>query len=450
MATAEYGRSLRVGVASIDITPPVGVAMQGYELRHAAGITDRLLASALAVGCDTIEWLLLSVDLIGLDRRFTYPVRKTLANSLSLGSSAITIACSHTHSGPATLPRLGIVPADDSYLAFLYKQLTAVAETAANSLQDVRWRFGTELFPQNVNRRIKTEGQVKLGTDPQGPVDSRLRVIRIDRTAGPACSSPLALIVHYACHATCSGGVPSISADWPGAMRAALQNTYATEDPPIVCFIQGCTGDVTHRIARDRDLWPEHFGQHTSVQSEILGRLAAATAFDASERSVEFPAEALEVITEPLLLPFHDYFGSEETETQLLRIGPLATRTNRIEHSVWIVGLPAEPFTAYSTGLGDCFRRQLGAEYDSVMVCGYVNDLVGYLCTAEALREGGYEASVAHHIYHRPSPFSVATQSIVFDRILRAAGRISLSKPVEVTWFHPWLNGFGHRRSPIA
>jgi hypothetical protein len=450
MATGEYGRSLRVGVASIDITPPVGVAMQGYELRHAAGITDRLLASALAVGSDRIEWLLLSVDLIGLDRRFTGRLRKTLAHSLSLGSSAITIACSHTHSGPATLPRLGIVPSDTNYLTFLYKQLTAVAETAANSLQDVRWRFGTELFRQNINRRIKSQGRVELGTDPQGPVDSRLRVIRIDRAAGLACSSPLALIVHYACHATCSNGVPSISADWPGAMRAALQNTYATEDPPIVCFIQGCTGDVTHRIARDRDLWPEHFGQHTSVQSGILGRLAAATAFDASERSVEFPAEALEVIKEPLLLPFHDHFDSEETETQLLRIGPLATRTNSIQHSVWIVGLPAEPFTAYSTGLGDCFQRQLGAKSDSVIVCGYINDVVGYLCTPEALREGGYEASVAHDMYHRPAPFSVATQALVFDRILKAAGRISLSKPVQVTWFHPWLNGFGHRRTPIA
>jgi hypothetical protein len=57
---------------------------------------------------------------------------------------------------------------------------------------------------------------------------------------------------------------------------------------------------------------------------------------------------------------------------------------------------------------------------------------------------------VAHHIYHRPSPFSVATQSLVFDRMLRAAGRISLSKPVQVSWFHPWLNGFGHRRLPIT
>jgi hypothetical protein len=307
-----------------------------------------------------------------------------------------------------------------------------------------------ELLPQNINRRIKTLAGVKLGTDPKGPVDSRLRVIRIDRAGEVAGSSPLALIVHYACHATCSGGVPSISADWPGAMRVALQSTYGSEDPPIVSFVQGCTGDVTHRIGRDLESWPEHFGQHTAVQSEILGRLAAATAFDASERSVEIPAEALDVITEPLLLPFHDQFGSEETEMQLLRIGPPAICANSSQNSVWMVGLPAEPFATYSSGLGDCFQRHLGAAGDRVMVCGYINDLVGYLCTPEALREGGYEASVAHHFYYRPSSFSAATQALVFDRILKAADHLSVNKQAPVSWYHAWLNGFGHRRSTIA
>jgi hypothetical protein len=43
------------------------------------------------------------------------------------------------------------------------------------------------------------------------------------------------------------------------------------------------------------------------------------------------------------------------------------------------------------------------------------------MCTAKALREGGYEAAVAHNMYHRPSPFSAATEGIVLDRSLRAA-----------------------------
>ena len=40
-------------------------------MRHAEAISDRLLVSALAVGGESSEWLLLSVDCIGLDRGFT-------------------------------------------------------------------------------------------------------------------------------------------------------------------------------------------------------------------------------------------------------------------------------------------------------------------------------------------------------------------------------------------
>src|SRR5439155_8203733 len=134
-------------------------------------------------------------------------------------------------------------------------------------------------------------------------------------------SSPLALIVHYACHATSSGGVPRISADWPGTMRSVLQSIYGKNTAPVVCFLQGCAGDVTHRIARDRGSWPQHFDQHTSVQCEILGRLTAAAALNASERSVGLRAESVDATIQPLSLPYHRHPASEETEAQLVRIG---------------------------------------------------------------------------------------------------------------------------------
>src|SRR5262249_46896965 len=240
---------------------------------------DSLSVSALAVGADRLAWLLLTVDCIGLDRRFTARVRAKLAESLSIPPDAVTIACSHTHSGPATLPRLGEVGADRFYLAWLEEQLLTAARDAADTVVDVEWRFGTGFLPENVNRRVRRGGRVELGVDPAGPVDSRLRVVRLDTKAG---SSPLALIVHYACHATASGGVNQISADWPGSMRSALRALYNQREAPVVCFLQGCAGDITHRIARDRDSWPEHFGQHTMLQSQIMGRLGAAAALVAS------------------------------------------------------------------------------------------------------------------------------------------------------------------------
>ena len=174
---------------------------------------------------------------------------------------ALTITCSHTHSGPATLPLLGVVEADAKYLLRLEERLVIAAETAAQRMEEVRWRFGTADLKENINRRAWVDGNIELGTNPAGPVDRRLRVVRIDRLKDSEESPPLALLVHYACHATTSGGVPRLSADWPGVMRQTLQASYAGADKPtpVVLFLQGCAGDVTHRIGRDREAWPGHF-----------------------------------------------------------------------------------------------------------------------------------------------------------------------------------------------
>jgi len=255
-------------------------------------------------------------------------------------------------------------------------------------------------------------------------VDSRLRVIRIDRAEEQSRPSVLALIVHYACHATSSAGVPSISADWPGVMRTTLQTIYGGDERPVVCFLQGCTGDVTHRIARDRHSWPEHFDQHTAVQCEILGRLTAAAGVTASERSVGLRAETVDAVLQPLSLSYRRHLASEETEAQIVRIGPVSARPDCTQQSIWLLNLPGEPFATYSTGLGDRLKRLFGIPKDNVWVCGYTNDAVGYLCTPQALREGGYEAWQAHEMYHRPAPFSAATQALVFDRVSQAAAQL--------------------------
>jgi|KBSSwiStaDraftv2_1062776.scaffolds.fasta_scaffold37474_2 neutral ceramidase len=425
IATSCVADSLRVGAAFVTITPPLGIAMQGYGIRYAEGINDPLFASALAAGDDRLSWLLLSVDSIGLDRSFTNRLRTALASRFELAPSAITIACSHTHSGPATLAELGPVAADAAYLVSLEKRLATVAAMAVEKREPARWRFGVASLAENVNRRLRRDGKIEFAVNSNGPADSRLRVIRIDRTARSPQEPPLALIIHYACHPTSSSDVTRISADWPGVMRSVLRRVYGENgEPPIICFLQGCTGDLTHRIARDRTAWPEHFGAHTSLQSQILGRLAASAALTASERSVDLSAENISTTVEGLTLPFSGCSGFEEAELQVIRIGPLTGKTASAREAVWIIGLPGEPFTEYSTGLGQLFDRRLGAPSDRVLVCGYTNDCVGYFCTPGALRQGGYEAEVAHQMYHRPSSFSAATQSLVFDRALTGAGKL--------------------------
>jgi len=410
---------LRAGTAVIPITPPVGVAMQGYGLRFARGIADPTFATALAVRSEGVNWLLVSIDAIGLDRSFTNRVRRAIRRRIGIGPVAITVICSHTHSGPATLPRLNDVPADKAYLRFLESRLVEAAEIATRHFEPVCWRFGMTMLPENVNRRLRVGNHIELGVASASPVDERLRVLRLDKVG--ETSGPLALIVHYACHATTSADSLEISADWPGAMRNHLRSFYGDGEGPAILFLQGCTGNLTHRIARDKDTWPEHFGRHTAVQSEALGRVVASACIETSERSEQIEATNIDVGVRRVDLPFHNGRGSERSEIQIARIGPEHHLTDLRAKAVWFVGLPGEPFTEYSTDFCRAFEHHLGASFDRTLVCGYTNDSVGYFCTAEALREGGYEAAAAHGVYHRPAPFSDKVQSLLLDRSLSAA-----------------------------
>jgi hypothetical protein len=415
-----------VGAAAISITPAAATGLQGYGVRFAEGVDEPLVASALAIGSDRIDWLLISLDLIGIDRAFTARIRDTLVKRLSVRRDGITLACSHTHSGPPSLPRLGPVTSDQTYLDLLETRLSEVAETAAACRRPARVRIGVAQVQENINRRERKNGRIELGADPDGPVDHRVWVGRLDAFAGSMTDAPMALIVQYACHATCSAEISRVSPDWPGVMRKTLQRVYERDGvQPVVCFVQGCAGDVTHRIGRDPRSWPEHFGAGSSLQASVMGRLVAAGAIAAIERAAPAPAASVFVTSKPVALPFRDVSGSEQTELQVVRIGTsLRSDVSPAAPSTWFLFLPGEPLAAYGDALRRTFDVRFGARPNNVVICGYTNDAVGYLCTRQALQEGGYEAADAHRVYHRPSPFAGGTLSVIRRASTAAAARL--------------------------
>jgi hypothetical protein len=439
-------KALRAGSAALEITPAVGSMLQGYGVRYAEGVSDPLLATALAVGHESPAWLLLTVDVIGLDRPFTRRVRNSIGRRLRISPSAVTISCSHTHSGPATLGRLGPVPADESYLDLLERKLIAAAEAAAARLQPARWRVGGTELRENVNRRLRTGGRVQLDVDPSGPVDHRLRVLRLDR-AGPLGSRPpLAVIVHYACHATTSGGGTLVSADWPGAMRTELESFYGgSRGAPSIHFLQGCAGNITHRIGRDRAHWPEHYGQDSIVQSRILGRLAGEAAIVACERSAEFVPLELNAGCRAVRLPLRRRLGAEPTSIQVVVLGPSLEGSDAAGQRVWFVGLPGEPFAEYGRSFAAEMGRRFGAHTERTLISGYTNDSVGYFCTREALQEGGYEAEGGHRVYHRRAPFGAGVESVLLEAMVLTAERLIAGRAASgrsrMHWLRPLLAG---------
>src|SRR5207244_1186127 len=152
----------------------------------------------------------------------------------------------------------------------------------------------------------------------------------------------------------------------------------------------------------------------------------ATGAIAASYRAEPAPATSVFVTSTPIALRFRDVSGLERTELQVVRIGAslAADVSPSRAPSTWFMFLPGEPLAAYGDALSRAFTARFGAGPNDVVVCGYANDAVGYLCTPQALQEGGYEAADAHRVYHRPAAFADTTLSVIQRACTVAAARL--------------------------
>jgi hypothetical protein len=226
---------------------------------------------------------------------------------------------------------------------------------------------------------------------PEGDIDPMLKTITFARG-----DKPLARLHFYATHPQtfcCDGRA---SADFVGEAR---ENLEKAEGVPQIYFT-GCAGDVT--VGKYNDGSPEayaglkqRFG--LGLKAAIAGtQYEPVTNFVWRTDEVSFPlrddkaravaesrawlndvqqADALRVFKGAMRLAFIER-AERPLEVSALQLG-----------GVLIVNLPGEPMLAFQR-----FTQQLRAK-DFVAVAGYADCGPSYLCTEQALGEGGYEPS---------------------------------------------------------
>lgn len=92
---------LRVGVAQVRITPPVGVPMAGYyHERHATGVHDELYAKAIVLDQDGTRAALVALDLISTTPQIVAAARKAIEETTGVPGTQTMISATHVHTGP--------------------------------------------------------------------------------------------------------------------------------------------------------------------------------------------------------------------------------------------------------------------------------------------------------------------------------------------------------------
>ncbi len=276
---------MEAGFAEIIITPPnANCLLAGYALYPAKGVHDELYANAVYLADGEDHALLISYDLLAMEKELIARLKAALCAALPLNRDAIIFTCTHTHEGPEVRERKfrdrwygeDRPTYLDGYLAFLTAKTVAVAQAAAAARQPFDLLVNRAHVDENMNRRFFLPDGRYLGVPDHKDLipithehtDKELGILAF---CPEGTRRPFGLLLNYAMHPLTAGQTSSlISADVPGIVRALIKES--TDCLPI--YTTGAAGD-NHPKA------PEAGFAETRRVGEVLATAALLRAYDA-------------------------------------------------------------------------------------------------------------------------------------------------------------------------
>jgi neutral ceramidase len=416
--------NMRIGTASVDITPQPGTPMAGYYYERAAEAAhDPLFAKALVLEHDGTRVALVQLDLISTSRWFVEQARAEIERSTGIPGQNVLISASHAHTGPIlsrTSSRYdsqgGTNTLAAAYAAQLPRQIAQAVRQASGQLTPVKITAGVGLEEGlGFNRRFfMRDGSVgwnpgKLNPNivrPAGPTDPEVSVVYFETTN----NLPRASYVNFAIHLDNIGG-RQFSSDAPGVVARLLAEARGSEF--FTLYHTGACGNINHinvALRRQQSGFAEAARIGTILAANVLktldsglrpvtnlGPLRVRSAMVTLPLPTIEPGEvdkARETILKlggqsssnrPAFLEQVQAFKAvevaeregrpQEVEVQVIAFG---------EQLAW-VSLPGEIFVE----LGLAVKR--GSPFQQTMIAELANGSIGYIPNREAYPQGNYE-----------------------------------------------------------
>lgn len=413
-AMADENEGLRLAVFDIDVTPPIGYQMAydpvvaHWELGlQARGIV--LLGAGKPIALCAFDW-------IGISNEAHDAFRDAIARAAGTTRERIAVHCLHQHDAPAcdyTTEKilqdhdLGLSRHDGDFPRDVLVRLEEAVASALPKAQPVT-HLGVgeaEVFEVASNRRILgPDGKVsdmrftacgdpKLRAEPEGVIDPMVSVISLWNE-----EKPLAVLSYYACHPQSyyRTGIPN--PDFPGVARFFRQLAVPSA---LHVHFNGPGGNIG--AGKYNDGSPEN-------RLVLAERLADGMrrAWDSTEKTPIGPGDVNWGVV-PVALPLPEYLSLERFENELTQGGdPTTFLSGNASKLAWlrrcaeghkiditclslgnarILNMPGELFVEY----------QLAAKKEApdlfVAMAAYGDYAPGYIGTAVAYEEGGYETS---------------------------------------------------------
>ena len=228
---------MRAGISVVEITPPVGTPLGGFERpRLAAKVHDSLFAKILVLKTPETSVALVSSDL----HRLQSPA---LINRIrnELGIAHTILLSSQTRAAPSLDPETRLSAWGKEVESKIFRQV----KQAQEQLFSAKILFGQgalmgahniRVFQEDGTVQDRWENPKEEGT---APIDPAVRVIRIDQEG----AGPKAILVHYSCEPAVLGTRnQEVSADFPGSMSRHVEEEFGRN---VACFfLPGASANI--------------------------------------------------------------------------------------------------------------------------------------------------------------------------------------------------------------
>ena len=371
------GASVSAGASVVDITPPlaVGLLTSSVKGEYAAFESVRLplKARVLVLQSHDEKIAVVSMDLLALNDTSVGGWREFKKGmSDDIPPEKIILTCTHTHSAPESVALSGLYLTKEykTWLTQVQKEIKEGIKQAIKSTKPCMVVFSTDLLNgYSLQRRIPTAQGIVMSDSLQpvsgelmhrGPVDRRVRTVRLVGIAGDV----IATLVHAICHPVHEMCLPHISSDFPGEMCLELE---ALASHGVAIFLNGAAGDTNPPTV---SLGPLYARQH----GQALAGIAVMR-----DREMEAGTGIFKFAHEEIQLSSREAAGVSNQLDALarlsaIRIGALA-----------ILFLPGEPFVETAQAI------EAASPFDHTIVVGFGENNIGYIPTSSAFDQGGYE-----------------------------------------------------------
>jgi hypothetical protein len=302
----------------------------------------------------------------------------------------------------------------------LETKVYASVKKALKNMEEGKLFYGEGTTTVPMNRRLLYKGIIENRPNPDGKVDSSLKILKITDKNNKIVS----IITRVSCHPVATGAKHLLTADYPGALRPLIEKAFPNATS---IFWQGVGADARPRQVADGLKWKgiphsELYIIGECLFAEVMEVLTNKMTpienlnFGSELAEVRLPVSDLSVTKEDL----EKQLKGEKNELaknclkkmikmkELPTDFPMPIQMLRFNEQFSIVGIAAEVLC----GLGEKVEKKISTKYN--MVLGYTNGAHIYLPCKDELKKGGYEAMSIYDLL--PSPLAPELENILTDK----------------------------------